>query len=215
MKKLPSLRINKKNFTNVEDPYFKHSVGGGSIEEETKVQVKYDDTYLHIIFDCRNNPRMDQNYYTIDNSAIYNQEVFELFISKGPETPKEYIEIQLNPNDALYLSKITFYGRVDEHIDIELLDIPNSGIIHSVSKSETQNSWSGSLKIPLKLFSNHMEGRQHVYRFNIYRVILKEDQDHRDWVANSSNSIYSCWSSTFQEEPQFHVPERFGFLHME
>lgn len=215
MENLPVLRINKQHFTNIEDPYFKHSVGGDSIEEETKVKVKYDDNYLYIEFECKDNPRMDQNYYTIDNSAIYNQEVFELFISQGPLSPKEYIEIQLNPNDALYVSKITYHGKADKRIDIQLLDIISSGIIHSVSKNRAQNSWSGNLKIPIELLSNEKASSKDVYRFNFYRVILKEDQEHQDWVANASIAIYSCWSSTYQKEPQFHVPERFGFLYME
>lgn len=215
MEKIPVLKINKKDFTLIEDPFFKHSVGGDSIEEETIVQVKYDDIYLHINFDCRNNPRMDQNSYTKDNSALYNQEVFELFISQGSKSPKEYIEVQLNPNDALYLCKITYHGRADRRIEIELLDIRSSGIIHEVSKNKAQNSWSGSLKIPIDLFSNDIAGLKDVYRVNFYRVISQEDQADRDWAANASNSIFSCWSSTYQKEPQFHVPERFGFLYME
>jgi len=215
MEKLPELRIHQNTYTRIEDPYFKHSVGGASIEEETEVKIMYDSSYLHLNFDCKNNPRMDQNFYTIDNSTMYNQEVFEIFISLGSVAPKAYFEIQLNPNNALYLCKITFGEKSDHHFEIELLDIEKSGIIHVVTKNELLDSWSGRLSLPLTLFPKLKKGSKEVFRFNLYRLISKEDHFDPNWVANPSNAVYSCWSSTYQKKPQFHVPDRFGFLYME
>ena len=215
MEKLQALKIRQNKYTRIEDPHFKHSVGGAPIEEKTAVQIKYDSSYLHIKFDCKNNPRMDQNFYTLDNSALYNQEVFELFISQGSENPEKYIEIQLNPNDALYLSKITYRGQSDKLIEIELLDTLESGILHSVAKNRTQNSWSGELSIPLSLLNSEKKGVKEVFRFNLYRVISKKDHLDSNWVATAENAIFSCWSSTYKKEPEFHVPDRFGFLYLE
>lgn len=214
MEKLPELKIHENRYTLIEDPYFKHSVGGMPIEERTEVRMRYDTSSLHIHFECRDNPRMDQNFYTEDNSPIYNQEVFEVFISQGSARPKEYIEIQLNPNNALYVSKISYGVPRANQFKIELLDIAKSGIVNSVSKNREHNSWSGELSIPLDLISNGKKGSNEVFRFNLFRVISKEDHLNPDWVLNSKNGIYSCWSSTYQKEPQFHVPERFGFLYL-
>jgi len=215
MEQLPSLKIHQNGFTTIEDSYFNHSVGGASIEEETVVKIMYDNAYLHFDFDCRNNPRMDQNYYTVDNSALYNQEVFEIFISLGSAAPKAYFEIQLNPNNALYFSKITFGVKSDDQFEIELLDIKKSGIIHSVTKNELLDSWSGRLSLPLTLFPKLKKGSKEVFRFNLYRLISKEDHFDPNWIAIPSNAVYACWSSTYQKTPQFHVPDRFGFLYME
>ena len=215
MEHLPVLKINQNTYTRIEDPHFKHAVSGAPIEEKTVVQIKYDSSCLDIKFDCKNNPRMDQNFYTKDNSPIYNQEVFEIFISQGSVTPEAYIEIQLNPNDALYVSKISYGVPSGNQFKIELLDTVKSGIVHSVSKHKEHHSWSGKLSIPLSLLSNEKKGSTEVFRLNLYRVISKRDQLDPNWVAISENAIYSCWSSTYQKEPQFHVPDRFGFLYLE
>ena len=74
---VPSLRINQKDFTAVKSPFFKESVGGELIAEETIVQLKYDSIFLYINFERRNNPRLDQNYYTEDNTSMFNQEILE------------------------------------------------------------------------------------------------------------------------------------------
>jgi len=215
MEKLPALKIRQNKYTRIEDPYFKHAVSGAPIEEKTAVQIKYDSSYLDMKFDCKNNPRMDQNFYTKDNSALYNQEVFEIFLSQGSENPEAYIEIQLNPNDALYVSKITYHGQSDKLIEIELLDTLASGILHSVSKNNAQKSWSGRLRIPLSLLTDEKKGSKEVFRFNLFRVISKKDHLDPNWAATAENAIFSCWSSTYKKEPQFHVPDRFGFLYLE
>lgn len=214
MEKLPELKIHQNKYTLIDDPYFKHSVGGMPVKERTTVQMKYDASSLHIKFECKDNPRMDQNFYTVDNSPIYNQEVFEIFISQGAALPKEYFEIQLNPNDALYVSKIRYGVPRGNQFKIELLDIVNSGVVHSVSKNREHNSWSGELSIPLDFISDENNDSNGVFRFNLYRVISKRDHLDPNWMAISENAIYSCWSSTYQKEPQFHVPERFGFLYL-
>jgi len=52
--------------------------------ERTKVQLKYGDHFLEINFECLDNPWVGQNSFT-----------------------EEYLEIEINPNNALFIGKVT------------------------------------------------------------------------------------------------------------
>ena len=213
--KVPVLKINKKDFSPVKDLHLKHSVGGAAIEEETLIEVKYDDTYLEIKFECRNNPRMDQNYYTEDNTSIYNQEVFEIFISKDKEAPEDYLEIEINPNNALFLGKIKNTFKTDPSVKLDFIDTKTSGVVHSIQKDVKNETWSGHLKLPLSLLNYPNTADGNTYRLNFYRIISNKDQEDIKWKNNAQNSTYACWSSTLAPRPNFHRPEYFGFLILE
>ncbi len=214
-KELPVLRINKDTFTKIDTTYFNHSVGGKPIKEETLVSMKYDNEFLEIKFECRNNPRLDQNSYTKDNSWLFKQEVFELFISKGKETKENYLEIQLNPNNALFLAKITNRYKSDKKFALDLVDIATSGIIHTVKKDSENKAWIGYLKIPLGLLQYPKTTIDNVYRLNMFRIISNEDHKSKDWSVTEKNATFACWSSTMGETPNFHAPDFFGYLILE
>jgi len=212
MNDLPILRINTKAFTAIDNVHFKQSVGGTPIKEETVVKLKYDRLFLEIQFECRNNPRVNQNHYDKNNTALYKQEVFEVFISKGKEVQEGYFEIEINPNNALFLARINTAYKSDKTFNIAMLDPDKEGLVHTVEKNITTNSWKGYIKIPLKLLGRPMPAAAVIYRLNIYRIISQVDHTEKDWENDSQTSTYACWSSTLTKNPQFHVPERFGFL---
>ena len=209
---LPVLRINTDTFTNLEDLHFKHSVGGKAIKEETLVMVKYDDRYLEVMFDCRDNPFMDQNHYEKDNSPMFRQEVFEIFISMGKEPMEDYIEIQLNPNNALFLAKINNRFKSDGKVDLTWINTKTAGVVHSVTKDQAAQSWSGHLKIPWDILHYPQKTTEPVFRLNFYRIISQKPQSTKNWRGTANNSTYACWSSTMARKPQFHRPEFFGYL---
>ncbi len=209
---IPTIKVSKEKFTQIDDLHFKHSVGGNPIEEETLVSFKYDADFLEIKFECRNNPRLNQNYYTKDNSSIFTQEVFELFISNGKEARENYLEIQLNPNNALFLGKVTNRYKSDHHYALELIDTRTSGIKHNVEKDVKNNIWKGYLKLPLKLLQYPDPTPNHIYRLNMFRVISNVDHTDKKWSSDMSNSTFGCWNSTMSNAPQFHVPDYFGIL---
>ncbi len=208
---VPYVKINQLSYTAIDDPFFKQSVGGKPIIEETIVLVKYDTLYLEIKFECRNNPRIDQNNYKQDNSPMYNQEVFEIFISQGESTPEKYLEIELNPNNALFVGRIFNNNKQFKN---DFVDIQTSGIIHKVDQDLENNIWIGYIRIPRSLLASK-DILENTYRLNFYRIISKVDQILPNWKVDENNATFACWSSTMTEKPQFHVPSRFGFLKLD
>ena len=209
---LPEITINKDEFTLIENLHFNHSVGGLPIDEETLVMMKYDEKSLEIKFECRDNPRMDQNFYIEDNTSLFNQEVFEIFISKGGKSLEDYIEIEINPNNALFLGKVSYRYKTDKEFSLKLVDNKEIGIYHEVIKDRKNNVWKGHLKIPLDFLKYPKNTLDNIYRINFYRIISTEDHTDQNWENNLKNATYGCWSSTMQKKPQFHAPGYFGFL---
>lgn len=211
---VPVLSIDQKDPTALQSPYFSHSVGGKVIPEKTLVSVKYDSIYLIIHFECKDNPFMDQNYYFEDNTPLFNQEVFEVFISAGESSPEAYWEIQINPNNALLVGQVNNQYKSDQSFKLDLISNQIANIKHEVVKDAERNLWKGSLKIPLDLIqgSNHKNNK--VFRINLFRIISTKKQEDHNWKVSSDNATFACWNSTMSETPNFHRPDYFGFLYL-
>ncbi len=212
--KVPILRVVNTGFTELNSLYFQHSVGGKTIKEATKVAFKYDDTFLEIKFECRDNPRMDQNYLSQNNSALFNQEVFEIFISPGEEASERYWEIEINPNNALFVAKVNNKYKTDKTFNLELIENEAAKIEHQVIKDRKNNVWKGHIKIPLHLIQDPNKQDNKVFRMNLFRIISKEDQKNPQWLNNAQNSTFACWNSSLTETPNFHKPDSFGILYL-
>ena len=211
---VPILRVKKTGFTALESLYFEHSVCGKSIKEATNVAVKYDDRFLEIKFECRDNPRMDQNYLTENNSELFKQEVFEIFISPGEEATEQYWEIQINPNNALFVAKVNNKYKTDQSFELELIENELAKIEHQVIKDSKNKVWKGYLKIPFQLIQDPDNKNNKVFRMNLFRIISQEDQKDPLWQNNMQNATYACWNSGLTESPNFHIPDSFGILYL-
>lgn len=187
--------------------YFKHSTNGTESKERTEVKLMFDDRFFHIDFACYDDPFLNQNTMTVHNDPLYNQEVFELFISDGDDDPAHYLEVEINPNNALWTGKIhnPTLGDGGGNSTV-MIDYKDSGIQHAVQKSE--NSWSGRLSVPWKLISDKQAS---VYRVNFYRIVSKVSHPNPDWHCNKKECHFLCWSPTMSgENPAFHKPRKFG-----
>lgn len=211
-KNLPKIVLTKNKAYKLPNKYFAHSVGGEKTKERTIVQLNYDDNYLEIKFECLDNPWVDKNSFTEDNTAMHSQEVFELYISNGSKSKEDYLEIQLNPNNALFLGKVNYKYKSDKSYKIDMIDTKTSGVIHSVKKDIKNKKWSGKLKLPLSLLHHPEKVSENIFRLNMYRITLQKKPKNSEWKCNSENSSFGCWNSTMSEKPQFHSPESFGYL---
>jgi len=203
----------KNNGESVQlDPYFKHSTNGEAVDFETNVSLKSDNEYLHITFECLQDDFVKENNMVIHNDPLYNQEVFEVFISPGNEDSKHYLEIEINPNNALWVGTINNPTLGEETQTLEgMVSHDDAGIVHEAIKSE--NSWNGKLSIPWKLIGKDAKGQ---YRINFYRIRSNQTHSDANWACDSETCDFVCWSSTLSgKSPAFHRPKRFGFLTVE
>lgn len=204
-----TIRVKPGQWTALESAQFFHSTDGSAADYPSSVQLKVDEHYLHVTFLCEKDIYVAQNTYFKHNEPLYNQEVFEVFIAPGTADPAQYLEVEINPNDAIWVGKIHFPS-LGEKNDMkgELLDPLNSGILHQVTRG--QSAWSGTLSIPWSLIGAE---KMQQYRINFYRIVATKAPAVKDWKCNTDNCAFLCWNPTLSgSNPAFHRPRRFGLL---
>ncbi len=201
---LPEIKLPFNEWVALETPYFAHATDG--IREDgvrTDVRLLATDTGLRVAFECLDNPYLDRNTYTEHNTDLWRQEVFEVFIAAGAGQPQRYLEVEINPNNALFTGWMTNESGVGP---LELEMIPYGTIAHQVTR--TAGSWAGELTIPWSLLG---PDRSTAYRLNFYRIVLHSPSADEDWECSTTNCHFLCWSATHSgAEPAFHRPSRFG-----
>ena len=182
----------------------------GSFPASILFCVDADKQVILITFEFFHDPHVEQNTYTHDNSAMWNQEVFEVFISAGAETPMRYLEIELNPNGALFSAWVTNPDGTGRNNVVDFFAGRNAGIQTSVVKGE--NFWQGKIIISLSLLGSLQEH----YRLNFFRIVSLQPHDpESSWSCTAESCAFLAWSPTFSGDvPNFHIPACFGHLNL-
>ena len=124
--------------------------------------------------------------------GLWHRDVCEIFVAPDPDLPSRYFEFEAAPNGEWVDLAITFQES-ERKTDFEF----KSGMTVAASVAGKQLTvvmripWSNSIPKPEK------GGR---WRVNLFRCI------------GVGNERYLAWRPTFTDEPNFHVPEFFGWL---
>jgi hypothetical protein len=203
------INLKKSGEAVLLDPVFKSATNGQLANFKTNVSVSYSEKYLRINFECLEDDFVNQNTMTKHNDPLYNQEVFEVFISPGKEDSKSYLEIEINPKNALWAGKISNPSLGTEIQSLEaMIEHKDTGINHSISVFKT--SWKGNLDIPWSLIGTDTNGD---YRVNFYRIRANQSHENLNWICDAKTCDFVCWRPTMSgTSPAFHRPKQFGYL---
>jgi hypothetical protein len=206
--------ITKNYRSKIYEEHFFDAVTGNEIKERTVVHIELLKSYITIHFSCFDNPFVKENTYTMDNSDLFKQEVFEIFIAPELTDPKDYLEIEINPNGAIFIANINNQDLIGTTLKAEKISKHNSGISSKVDKYN--NYWEGEISIPLKLINKSENKFSEDYRINFYRIISKKSHKNPDWENSPEDSIYACWKCTYSpDKPKFHRSKYFGHLKLD
>jgi hypothetical protein len=176
--------------------------------QQTTVRLCHDGDALYIRFDCDD----DDPWGTLKrrDDPIYNEEVVELFIGAGEETPFDYYEFEISPNGILFDAKVHSPNgnRTDLRVDVDW-DAPN---LRWRGERSGRGRWSAFMVLPWMAIAPPNQKSSHqknsVWRANFYRIERPREG------RSSYPTEFSCWSSTLTEPADFHRPARFGFLEL-
>ena len=201
-----TINLSKNQWKTLPQTHFRHATDGKEAAQPTLVKLKYDDDYLYIDFDCQQNPFWHENTYKQHNTDMWNQEVFELFIAEGSATPNHYLELEINPNNALFVGWIDNPTK-EAPENLAFVPYEKAEIQHEVKT--TEEAWSGKMQIPWALFG----GKKDTYRLNFYRIVSLKSHSDPDWKCSTSDCDFTCWSPSMSgKTPRFHRPDAFGVL---
>jgi alpha-galactosidase len=124
---------------------------------------------------------------------LWDRDVAEVFLQPDPAEPRRYKEFEVSPNGFWIDLEINHGGL--QHL--------KSGLRRRVDMNQRKKTWTAELAIPIKSLTQHLDPTS-VWRVNFFRV-----------EGPSEPRFYSSWRPANTSEPNFHVPEHFGFLKFE
>jgi alpha-galactosidase len=157
-------------------------------ERHAEVRSLWTEQALYVRFVCRQTEALIVSANPqLDRKTIglWNRDVCEIFIAPEPNTPARYFEFEAAPTGEWVDLAINFKGSVRE-TDFEF----QSGMTEELTIA-MRIPWSNVIPKP---------ERGVRWRANLFRCV------------GAGNERYLAWQPTHTEEPNFHVPEVFGWL---
>ncbi len=164
-------------------------------ERETAVRALWSPENLYLRFECR----YRELYVFEDSDAngrrnhLWDRDVAEVFLQPDPSRPRYYREFEVSPNGMWIDLDIFPGGRADL----------KSGMRSSVALDEARHCWAAELAIPMVSLTKDFDSAK-TWRVNFFRVEGRTEPRH-----------YLAWQPTHTPQPDFHVPEAFGYLRFE
>jgi alpha-galactosidase len=164
-------------------------------ERHAEARVVWTDQALCVRFVCRQHEPLIVSLNPLLNEktiGLWNRDVCEIFIAPDPNALERYFEFEVAPTGEWVDLAITFRGPTRE-TDFEF----NSGMTAFARVVAEQLTvvmripWTESIPKPER-------GEQ--WRVNLFRCV------------GTGNERYLAWQPTYTAEPNFHVPEAFGWL---
>jgi hypothetical protein len=195
---------------------------GAESKKSSSVLLCHSSEGLVVQHDARNQTKETPSPYSTCNSAIFNLDVVEAFVTST--SLHCYSEIDLSPLNVPYEAGI--YNPNLNHTNLQhtLLDCDRSGVKHksSILKLEGFATWSSVITIPWELINcppgcperalQSCSEPPKKLRANFFRVVEKDHMDVENATCNSEVCEYMAWSPTQLSPPSFHEPNYFGYL---
>jgi hypothetical protein len=162
------------------------------LRRQTIVRVLWCENYIYLRFHCSYRtiyvfPDADTNGR---RDALWDRDVAEVFLQPDRFGEKYYKEFEVSPNGQWLDLEITPQGL--SHI--------RSGMRSSVTIDEINRVWRAELAIPMVAMTMRFDP-SNSWRVNFFRCEGEDPQ-----------RFYSSWQPTGTPEPNFHVPQKFGWL---
>ena len=161
-------------------------------ERETAVRVLWSPATLYLRFECRY-----REIFVFEDSEpngrrdhLWDRDVVEVFLQPDASRQRFYREFEVSPN-GMWIDLDIFPGG--------LADL-KSGMRSSAALNEASHTWAAELAIPMASLTKEFDSAK-TWRVNFFRVEGKSEARH-----------YLAWQPTHSPQPNFHVPEAFGYL---
>jgi hypothetical protein len=172
--------------------------------QPTALRTCHDTERLYLCFQC-----LDRDAWgtrTGRNAPIYEEEVVEAFLAPGPDV-SHYFELEMSPTGAWFEARVESPELRRRGMRVDR-DWKCAGWERAVRlrgdparRDGSHVWWSAEWAIPFgALGGAPAPCRGERWRANFYRI----DREGPGW--------FSAWSPTFADPPDFHVPNRFGWL---
>jgi len=198
----PDADLNKVIWKQANWADFDHSASGKANypEAATRVASVWTGKYIYFAFACKYDALsvFEGEDIAKERWELWNRDVAEVFLNPQPERLLHYYEFEVAPNN--------------QWIDLEITrgEKPNhdaawdSGFEHATHVDAINHVWTAEMRIPLSSMNIAAVGPGTKWRANFFRAAGPGTDKQRKFLA---------WS-IIPEGTTFHVPSRFGILHL-
>lgn len=192
--------FNNINWNKAESVQIKKYWSGedAPIAKQAEVRSLWSDDFLYVRFYCNqeeplvvsNNPQTESK-----TLGLWDRDVCEVFIAPNVDKPNHYFEFEAAPTG--------------EWVDLE--------IYFSAKERETNREYESGMKTYSKAEENKVTT---VIRIPFSSLNAKPKKGER-WRVNLFRCVgegetrYLAWQPTQTETPNFHVPEKFGWVYFQ
>jgi hypothetical protein len=177
-----------------EPVQFDHDWRGENTDPERGTTVRLlwtpSTLYLRFVARYRTITVFDDSDPNGRRDQLWDRDVAEVFLQPQPSHLRRYKEFEISPNGMW----------VDLDIDSGSLRDLRSGLQRRVTIDQRSKTWTADLAIPTKSLCPTFDPAA-TWRVNFYRV-----------EGLAEPRFYSAWRPTLTPQPNFHVPELFGYL---
>jgi len=199
---LPDGDRSKPSWKHAKSVEFDHDASGQSHYPQlsTRVASVWTETHIYFFFWCSYD---SLNVYEGEDRAVerwqlWDRDVVEVFLNPQPERVNHYYEFEVAPNNQW----------VDLEIDKTKEPFNdaswNSGFAHAARIDAKNHIWTAEMRIPVSSMNVSAMRPGAEWRANLFRAAGEGGDDRRKFLA---------WS-IIPEGQTFHVPTRFGVLHL-
>jgi hypothetical protein len=182
-------------------PPFILANGSGVAQQQTTVRIAYDAENFYVRYDCDDNDIWAEA--TARDSAIYDEEVVELFIAPGTDHPTYYYEFEVSPIGTMLDLTVHSPNLERRGLTADFAwDCP--GLQWSAHRNDAANHWHAYIVVPWQSIGADRANLPTKWRANFYRIERPRGQAPE----------FSCWSPTMSDPANYHRPAYFGHLHL-
>ena len=161
---------------------------------DTQVTLAYDEGGFAVRF--KSNETRLRAVETAHNTFVHKDSCMEMFMQFAPESDIRYINFEMNPNGAAYVSCARKRG------DFEFFSVQDIDAL-GIQASVREDGWELSYYIPVAIIQKYIPSYQHGkgahLRGNFYKCGDETDHPH-----------FLSFAPIGTEEPDFHRPEFFA-----
>jgi hypothetical protein len=204
----------KALFADNPAPYTLHPTPYPLSFQPTAFRACWTDTHLYIAFQC-----VDRDIWGTcarRDDPLYEEEVVEAFLAPTGDV-RYYYEFEVSPRNIIFDASVHSpdLNRRTMRVDTawNCPGLQTAVRLHGPLRDTPPNTrtpehpntlsrwWSVEIAIPFAAFHGAGSPRpDDAWRANFYRIDRAEPPE------------FTAWSPTLEDPPNFHVPERFGFL---
>lgn len=191
-----------------------------STDTQTCATLSYSTEALIVEFQNFNDDIQQNAYGPTCNTAMWNQEVVEMFLTSNTTArkPETYYEFETTPTGGVFMKEIyNRYGdRSSDHVEggLTAVSVPCEAITVVKVPTAKKSQWNTKVSFPFSLIGQSSEFRANFFRVQMDNELWADRTATLETPCGLHDCSYHCANCPTTTGPNFHQSEYFGLIRL-